>query len=641
MSLVGRTAIAVAIVTAVALAVFGAVAYAAVRQNLADPAVHDFTVKLLLVGASLEICVVALGIAAARRVTRPLRELAALAQGIDSVDSIRGSLGVPTKMTGEVGLLADSLDEMLLRLRGSAAAERSRREAQYRAVFDGVGEGLITLRADGVVETANRAALRMFGCDASEMVGRKFRMITAVPDAIRHDDFVANFLKTGEANMVGKSRKLVGRRKDGSEIPIELSITETSIQGRNLITGVLRDISERRHAEKALRLAQSATKKLALVASRTQNIVIIMDAAGRIEWVNDAFTRITEYTTEEAVGKTPGEILRGPDSDRAEIARIDDAVAAGQGFRTEIISNSKSGNRHWVEIDVQPVGDKSGRLTNFIAVGSDITARKASEDELRTARDRAEDASRAKSEFLSTVSHELRTPLTSISGALGLLRAGIAGDLAPKMKSMLDIAASNCARLMQIINDILDVQKIEAGKMDYRMGRVNLADLVQESVDANRTYGRDNGVTLLVGELAEDAVVRGDADRLMQVMANLISNAIKFSPAKGQVEIAVTQRPSAFRITVADHGTGIPEDFRGKIFQKFWQADSSDTRKQGGTGLGLAISKAIVEHHDGGISFESEVGRGTRFHVDLPIAASAPDRQARPETASKGRSVAS
>jgi signal transduction histidine kinase len=206
------------------------------------------------------------------------------------------------------------------------------------------------------------------------------------------------------------------------------------------------------------------------------------------------------------------------------------------------------------------------------------------------------------------------------------------------MKSMLDIAASNCARLMQIINDILDVQKIEAGKLDYRMGRVDLVRLVQESVEANRTYGRDNGVELIVREIAESAVVHGDADRLMQVMANLISNAIKFSPSKGQVEVAVTTRVSHYRITVTDHGTGIPEQFRPKIFQKFWQADSSDTRKQGGTGLGLAISKAIVEHHEGRISFESEVGRETRFHVDLPIASAAPERQ-KPDRAADRRSA--
>jgi PAS domain S-box-containing protein len=638
--LVGRAAVVVAVVAAAMLAVLGAVAYAAVREDLPDAARHALAVRLLLAGAALEVGAVALGIAAARRLARPLGELAAFARSIDSIDAAPASPGVPAGASAEVGLLAHSFADMLLRLRGAAAAERARRDAQYRAVFEGVGEGLITLGRDGVVQTANRAALRMFGCDASEMIGRRFRLHRAGQPADGERGFVASFLKTGEANMVGKSRKLVGRRKDGSEIPIELSITETPVQGRNLITGVLRDISERRQAEKALRLAQSATKKLALVASRTQNIVVIMDAAGRIEWVNDAFTRISEYATEEAVGKTLGGILRGPGSDRAEIGEIDEAVAAGQGFRTEIVSRSKSGNRRWVEIDVQPVGDKSGRLTNFIAVGSDITARKAAEDELRTARDRAEVASRAKSEFLSTVSHELRTPLTSISGALGLLRAGVAGDLPPKMKSMLDIAASNCARLMQIINDILDVQKIEAGKMDYRMGRVDLAELVRESIEANRTYGRDNGVSLVAGELVADAVVRGDADRLMQVMANLISNAIKFSPPKGEVEIAVTRRAAGFRITVADHGAGIPEDFRAKVFQKFWQADSSDTRRQGGTGLGLAISKAIVEHHAGSIGFESEVGRGTRFHVDLPAAAEPADRQPPADPPARDRSVA-
>jgi PAS domain S-box-containing protein len=639
MSLVSRTAIAAAVVAAVVLAIAGGTTYVAVRQSVAGTAsdleVRDIAARLLPIALSLEIGVVLLSIVAAQRVARPLLDMATYTDHIRNLDSVGDPPDEPTKLMGEVGALADALEAMLQRMREAADDERSR----INAILASLDEGLVTMRADGVVESANRAAARMFGCDEAEMVGRKFRVVTADRRRARADGTVAGLLDTGEANMVGKSRKLVGRRKDGTEVPIEMSITETSVQGRNLITGVLRDLSERRHAEKALRNAQAETKKLALVASRTQNIVIIMDAAGRVEWINDAVTRITGYALEEAIGKSPGEILHGPDSDRTEIARIDAAVEAGEGFRTEISGHSKSGSRYWVEIDGQPVRDKSGRLLNFIGVGADITARKETEAELRKARDRAEEASRAKSEFLSTVSHELRTPLTSISGALGLIRAGVAGDLAPKLKSMLDIAANNCERLMQIINDILDVQKIEAGKMDYRMKRVNLAALVRESIEANRTYGRNNGVALVLGEVEENSTIVGDSDRLMQVMANLISNAVKFSPAKGEVEISVTREPPFFRITVTDHGTGIPEEFRGRIFQKFWQADSSDSRKQGGTGLGLAITKALVEHHNGRISFESEVGRGTRFHVDLPIEAGATERQTRADAA--GRSALS
>jgi PAS domain S-box-containing protein len=611
----------------------------AVDLAAANSATRDFVVLMLAIAAGVMAFVVAFSFFAARRVAQSLLDLSMFADGLESVVATNGAIGVPANASGEVVVLAESLNAMLTRMRTAFEVERSAEAARHRAALDAIDEGLITMRPDGVVVSANRAALRMFGCAASEMIRRRFRIATAAQAG--RGNGTDRFGLTGEANMAGKTRRLVGRRKDGAEVPIEMSITETSVQGRNLITGVLRDVSERKEAEMTLRRVQAEAKKLALVASRTQNIVVIMDAGGTVEWVNEAFTHLTGYALEEAVGQTPSALFGGPGSPAGDTARIDAAVAAGQGFRTEIRGQSKSGAGYWLEIDGQPVPDKSGKATNFIAVGSEITARKESEDQLRTARDRAEDASRAKSEFLSTVSHELRTPLTSISGALGLLRAGVAGEPSSKMKSMLDIAANNRDRLMQIINDILDVQKIEAGKMDYRMRRVNLAELVRESVEANRTYGRNNGVELVIGEVDENSTVTGDHDRLMQVMANLISNAVKFSPPKGRVEVTVTRRDAEFRITVEDHGAGIPEEFRERIFQKFWQADWSDRRKKGGTGLGLAITKALVDHHQGRIGFESVVGRGTRFHVDLPVEAAPAERAPRVERAAKERGVAS
>ena len=225
---------------------------------------------------------------------------------------------------------------------------------------------------------------------------------------------------------------------------------------------------------------------------------------------------------------------------------------------------------------------------------------------------------RAKSEFISTVSHELRTPLTSIKGSLGLIKSGTLGNLPDKLQSMLDIAYNNSDRLVLLINDILDMDKIEAGKMNFNLKTVEVRSLVDEAIEANKGYGDEHGVTFLRSGLEEQALIEGDKDRLMQVLSNLMSNAAKFSPDGEIVTLSIFDFNEEIRIAVEDKGPGIPEDFRDSLFEKFSQADSSDTRKVGGTGLGLSISQAIVEQHRGTIGFDTETGNGSTFYINLP-----------------------
>ncbi|MBT3361663.1 MAG: HAMP domain-containing histidine kinase [Rhodospirillales bacterium] len=230
-------------------------------------------------------------------------------------------------------------------------------------------------------------------------------------------------------------------------------------------------------------------------------------------------------------------------------------------------------------------------------------------------------AEKAKQEFTSTVSHELRTPLTSIKGTLGLIQSGTIGPLPDKLQSMIDVAYANSDRLALLIDDILDMEKIQAGKMELHMEPVDVVSLVEEAIEANKGYGDKHGVTFVNANavMNEKTLVNGDKNRLMQVLSNLMSNAAKFSPDGEQVELSVTQDSSTFRINVKDNGPGIPEECRGAIFEKFTQVDSSDTRVKGGTGLGLSIAKAIVEQHGGAIDYYSETGGGCRFFFNLPI----------------------
>ena len=233
----------------------------------------------------------------------------------------------------------------------------------------------------------------------------------------------------------------------------------------------------------------------------------------------------------------------------------------------------------------------------------------------------------AKRAFVSTVSHELRTPLTSIQGSLGLVAGGAMGSLPDGAKRLVDIANSNCQRLTRLINDILDIEKIEQGHMEFDLKPQALMPLLRQAVEANRGYGLPRGVTLKLIELEPDLEIEIDADRFIQVVNNLVSNAIKYSPEGGRVEVGARAQAAGVRIHISDHGDGIPEAFRERLFARFTQADSSDRRAKGGTGLGLSIAKAIIERFGGQIGFETAEGQGTTFYFDLPATALSADEQ--------------
>ncbi|MBI1424977.1 MAG: PAS domain S-box protein [Gammaproteobacteria bacterium] len=348
--------------------------------------------------------------------------------------------------------------------------------------------------------------------------------------------------------------------------------------------------------------------------------IIATDTSGVIKSFSKGSQRMLGYLEDEVVGKLTPAIIHDPAevAARAQVLSQELGYPVEPGFeafvaksRLEYVDENewtyirKDGSRFPVLLSVTALRDHERRITGYLGIASDITERKRVE--------------RMKNEFVSTVSHELRTPLTSIKGAIALVLSKSMKDLSPKAIAMLDTAIRNSERLTMLINDILDLEKIESGRMQFEFSPVDIVAAARFAVDANETYAQQHGVTLQLTTEINEAPVWGDNNRLQQIFANLLSNAIKFSEQDKIVSIRVSPSDTGVRVGIQDHGRGIPEEFRSRIFQRFAQADSSDTRVRGGTGLGLSITKAIVERLGGKINYRSETGVGTEFYFELPL----------------------
>ena len=496
----------------------------------------------------------------------------------------------------------------LLRIRGTVQDITERKNAEEaiarisnlnRAIVDGAEHLIITTDENGIIQSFNRAAEMHLGYHAEELA-RHARELTAagIPVEPGFEVFVARARRL----FGGETHEWTYIRKDGSRFPVLLTVTALR-DGHgeiNAFLGIATDITERKRAEEELR-------KLSRAIEQSPVSVVITDAKGKIEYVNAKFSEVTGYAIQEVIGKNPRIVQSGLTP--VEVYRsMWQTILGGGQWHGKLQNRKKSGELFWEEIRISGLRDNNGGITNFIAVKEDITERMKIE--------------RMKSEFISTVSHELRTPLTSIRGSLSLIAGGVVGELPTAAKPLVDIAHKNSERLILLVNDILDMEKIEAGKMEFEMQPVELVPLLKQALEGNRAYAEQYKVRyVLENEFADKlagAMVKVDRNRLMQVLANLLSNAAKFSPAGGKVSVSVEHFGERIRVAVKDRGPGIPDEFRDRIFQKFAQADSSDTRKKGGTGLGLSITKAIVEQMGGSIGFDSQPNVQTVFYVEFP-----------------------
>ena len=489
-------------------------------------------------------------------------------------------------------------------------------EAMSRALTRSMAEGVVTTGEDGVITDANPAALKLFAYSRDEMLGRQVTHL--MPERYRGQfDMLLDDLRGRKSGFSEAGREVLAMRKDGSEFPVTVSFGDVVVAGKRLFSAIVHDITERVRTEEAL---QASEYQLRQITDSVPALIAYLDRNGRYIFHNKAYGDVIGPRVGAIVGKTLQEVLG--EALYQDIRPNVERVLAGQTVSYERTQRSAVLGERDYAVSYVPryeTEDKQGQVTGFFAMATDITEMKRMD--------------RMKSEFVSTVSHELRTPLTSIRGSLGLIAGGVAGALPPAAQGLVDIAKNNCERLIRLINDILDIEKIESGQMRLALQTLPLQPLLQQAMAANEGFAGQHGVTLRLHAPDAAVLVSVDTDRLTQVITNLLSNAVKFSPKSDAVEITVSARAERVRVEVRDHGPGIPKEFRQRIFQKFSQADSSDTRQKGGTGLGLNISKAIVERMGGSIGFAGAPGGGTVFYFELPRiqepAAAAPPAHAR------------
>jgi PAS domain S-box-containing protein len=336
--------------------------------------------------------------------------------------------------------------------------------------------------------------------------------------------------------------------------------------------------------------------------------IVMIDPAGTILLVNREAERLFQYRRDELIGKQVALLI--PPNYRAEFpsalkAFCERPRSLPLGKGGDFSALRKDGSELPVEIGLNHARLNDGKTAIVVAV-ADLSDRKRSDNN--------------KDEFVAMVSHELRTPMTSIAASLGLLVADSTGKMSDAAKRLLTIAHGNSKRLVRLINDILDVEKIESGKVEFDIKSFDIRPLVEQAIEANRGFADQFDVNVRLDPASPAAIVHADIDRVTQVIINLLSNAVKYSPRGGEVTVLIENRDGKTRVGVRDHGPGIPPEFGLRIFQRFAQADSADVREKGGTGLGLSIVKQIVMRLGGKVGFDPAPGGGTIFHFDLPRA---------------------
>ncbi len=471
-----------------------------------------------------------------------------------------------------------------------------------QAVLDTVVDGIVEISAGGRILAFNPSAERIFGYSAEEVLDKPFHMLLLPQDHEKMKAYLDGEQHWTDSEPIANGITIKGVRKDKSSFPMELGASAFDLGETRRFVASVRDITDDVNATQALELSERTFRQ---TMEQAPIGAVSVAPSGQLIRVNRAIREMLDYSEEAMLDMRLSDLTHPDDVEQNSEQMQSLLDMKGEDTPIEVRLLAKSGRVIWTEMNMSVVHKADDEPDYFVAQVIDLTERKEME--------------RLKNEFIATVSHELRTPITSISGSLSLILGAFKEEVSPKVHGLLTIAQRNSTRLIALVNDILDMEKLGNGGVHYEIKRVDLDHLLPQIVEDNKSYATNFEADLVVEIADPELQIHVDEWRFNQVLSNFISNAIKFSNAGGQVRVRAEQKGERARISVIDNGIGISDEFRNRIFTKFAQADSSTTREKSGTGLGLMISKQLVEQMGGDIGYESQPEIETVFWVEFKL----------------------
>jgi PAS domain S-box-containing protein len=506
-------------------------------------------------------------------------------------------------------------------------------EAKFRAFLQSASEAIIVTKATGEIVIFNAKAEELFGYDSSEALGRQVEFLMPERFHQRHVVHRDSYHTQPVKRSMSQTKNLFARRKNGTEFPIEAGLSSIPTKDGTFVMTFLTDITERKRAEEEIkRLNKSLERRAQESETRYQQIVElaeegiwVVDSEAKTTYVNHAMARMLGYTETEMLERSFFDFIDETEyqTANAHFERRKQGLSEKQEFKLK----AKDGKSVWTYMATSPVLDEQGKILWSCALVYDITERKQAEEQLQQSTERISlanaelaRATRLKDEFMASMSHELRTPLNAILGLAEALQEEVYGSLTDRQHKSLRTIEQSGKHLLDLITDILDLSKIESGKMELQIAPISLNRLCESSLTFVKQQAQKKKINLSTKISADLETIEVDERRIRQVLINLLNNAVKFTPEGGEVSLEITtnSEEGILQITVIDTGIGIAPENLDKLFKPFMQLDSSLSRRYAGTGLGLALVRRIVELHGGSIALESELGKGSTFTVTLP-----------------------
>lgn len=500
------------------------------------------------------------------------------------------------------------------------AIERLSAEQYLHTVVTSIIDGLIVIDEEGIVQSYNPAAAKIFGYGEDEVIGNNVSMLMPEPDRSRHDQYLARYLGDEKAQITGIGREVTGRRRNGTLFPMELSVNEIKIGEKRLFVGTTRDVTEHHNITKALIDSEGRFRDFAEAAS---DWFWETDSDLRYSYISGQFFKLTGIRKEDVIGKHCGEaIVEQGEAGKKYVLLLDEVrnKKPFQDFTYEILG--RNGVLSYISLNGTPFFSEEGKFLGYRGTGTDITKRKTTEMQLLTAKEEAEAANRAKSDFLANMSHELRTPLNAIIGFSETMSAGIVGEVRNQHhREYVRHIHDSGRHLLGLINTILDLSRIESGKMILHPETVELPEFIGEAIDSVGPLMERNKNELVLDMPDDIGSVHSDAGALRQILLNLLDNAGKFTTG-GNIRLTVkrlrTRPVDTIVFTITDTGIGMSEEQIGILFHPFTQGEPMTSKLYGGTGLGLSICRRICVMMGGEITVTSTPGEGSVFTVTVP-----------------------